>query len=129
MLSKKSRKTVFACRRFCKRLSDAYEALWSPSCDSTWSLTSASAGCTSGAEKLFLPARKTFFDSIDPKQPSAHKGPQMLDERARLRGTPAMGRHEGVDRQRRTAPSGERLDEHAALEIVADQQFGREADP
>jgi hypothetical protein len=28
---------VFACRRFCKRLSDAYEALWSPSCDSKWS--------------------------------------------------------------------------------------------
>src|SRR5262245_61318075 len=65
----------------------------------------------------------------DPKPPSAHKGPQMLDERARLRGTPAMGRHEGVDRQRRPAPSGERLDERAALEIVADQQFGREADP
>jgi hypothetical protein len=61
--------------------------------------------------------------------PSAHKGPQMLDERARLRGTPAMGRHKGVDRQRRAAPSGERLDERAALEIVADQQFGREADP
>lgn len=65
----------------------------------------------------------------DQKRPSAHKGPQMLDERARLRGTPTMGRHEGVDRQRRTAPSGERLDERAALEIVADQQFGREADP
>jgi len=39
------------------------------------------------------------------------------------------GRHEGVDRQRRAAPSGERLDERAALEIVVDQQFGREADP
>src|SRR5215470_2249929 len=65
----------------------------------------------------------------DPKPPSAHEGPQMLDERARLRGTPAMGRHEGVDRQRRTAPSGKRLDERAAPEIVADQQFGREADP
>jgi hypothetical protein len=35
----------------------AYEALWSPSCDSTWSLTSA-------AEKFSSPARKTFFDSI-----------------------------------------------------------------
>jgi hypothetical protein len=26
---------VFVCRRFCKCLSVAYEALWSPSCDST----------------------------------------------------------------------------------------------
>src|SRR5262249_18408849 len=60
---------------------------------------------------------------------SAHEGPQMLDERARFRGTPGMGRHKGVDRQRRAAPRGERLDERAALEIVADQQFGREADP
>jgi hypothetical protein len=47
-----SRKTVFACRRFCERLSDAYEALWSPSCDSTCSLTSARAACTGGAEKF-----------------------------------------------------------------------------
>ena len=53
----------------------------------------------------------------------------MLDERARLRGTPAMGRREGVDRQRRAAPSRERLDERAALEIVVNQQFGRKADP
>jgi hypothetical protein len=57
---------MFACRRFCKPLSHAYEALWSPSCDSTWSLTSARASCTGGAEKVGLPARKTFFDSIDP---------------------------------------------------------------
>ena len=67
--------------------------------------------------------------AFDPKPPSAHKSPQMLYERARLRGTPAMGRHEGVDRQRRAAPSGERLDEGAAHKIVANQQFGREADP
>jgi hypothetical protein len=36
------------------------------SCDSTWSLTSARAACTGGAEKFGSPARKTFFDSIDP---------------------------------------------------------------
>jgi hypothetical protein len=59
-----SRKIMFACRRFCKALSHAYEALWSPSCDSTWSLTSARAPCTGGAEKFGSPARKTFFDSI-----------------------------------------------------------------
>ena len=64
-----SRKTVFACRRFCKRLSDTYEALWSPSCDSTWSLTSARAACTGGAEKFGSPARKTFFDSIGQNEP------------------------------------------------------------
>jgi hypothetical protein len=39
--------------------------LWSPSCDSTWSLTSERAACTGGAEKCGSPARKTFFDSID----------------------------------------------------------------
>jgi hypothetical protein len=55
---------VFACRRFCKCLSDAYEALWSPSFESTWSFTSARAACTGGAEKFGSPARKTFFDSI-----------------------------------------------------------------
>src|SRR5215472_11484241 len=59
-----SRKSVFRCRRFCKPLSDEHEALWSPSCDSTWSLTSARAACTGGAEKFGSPARKTFFDSI-----------------------------------------------------------------
>jgi hypothetical protein len=59
---------VFACRRFCKRLSDMYEAAWSPSCDSTFGppLTSARAARTAGAEKFGSPARKTFFDSIDP---------------------------------------------------------------
>jgi hypothetical protein len=45
--------------------SDAYEALWSPSCDSTSSpLTSVRAACTGGAEKFGSPAIKTFFDSI-----------------------------------------------------------------
>jgi hypothetical protein len=57
----------------------------------------------------------------DPEPPSAHEGPQMRDERARFRRTPAMGRRESVDRLRQTAPSGERLDERAALEIIADQ--------
>jgi hypothetical protein len=60
---------MFACCRFCKPLSRAYEALWSPSCDSTWSLTSARAACTGGAEKFGSPARKTFFDSMAPNRP------------------------------------------------------------
>src|SRR6202521_2008583 len=38
-----------------------YEALWSPSCDSMWSLTLARAGRASGAEKFSSPARKPFF--------------------------------------------------------------------
>jgi hypothetical protein len=33
-------------------------------------------------------------------RPSMHGGPQMLDERARFRRTPAMGRYESVDRLR-----------------------------
>ena len=37
--------------------------------------------------------------------------------------------HESVDRLRRAAPSGKRLNERAADEIVADQEFGHEADP
>ena len=53
----------------------------------------------------------------------------MLDESARLRRTSAMGWHESVDRLRRAAPSGKRLNERAECEIVADQQFGHEADP
>ena len=57
-----------------------------------------------------------------------HEGPQMLDERARFRRTPAMGRCESVDRLRQAAPSGERLDDRAALEIIANQQFGHKAD-
>ncbi len=51
-------------------LSREYEALWSPSCDSTWSLTSARAACTGGAEKCGSPARKTFFDNIVHLRPS-----------------------------------------------------------
>jgi hypothetical protein len=63
---------VFACRHFCKPLSDVCEALWSPSCDSTWSLTSARGACTGGVEKFGSPARKTFFDSIGQVQTIQH---------------------------------------------------------
>jgi hypothetical protein len=64
-------KEGFACRGFCKPLSDAHEALWSPSCDSTWSLTAARAASTGGAEKFSSPAGKTFFDTIGHKPPNA----------------------------------------------------------
>jgi hypothetical protein len=45
-----------------------YEALWSLSCDSIWSLTLARVGRASGAEKLSQLAKKYFFDSIDPQE-------------------------------------------------------------
>src|SRR5262249_3999094 len=65
--------------------SDAYEALWSPACDSTWSLTSARAGCTSGAEKFSSPARKTF---------STVSGPDRDADRAMQAGQATLGRAE-----------------------------------
>ena len=84
-----------------------------------------------GVPAISLPvlAEGDLSAGCDSEPPSAHEGPQMLDKRARFCRTPAMGRRESVDRLRQTAPSGERLDERAALEIVADQQFGRDADP
>jgi hypothetical protein len=51
---------MLACRRFCKSLSHAYEALWSPSCDSTWSLTSARAARTAVLKKLVHLPGKPF---------------------------------------------------------------------
>jgi hypothetical protein len=45
-----------------------YEALWSLSYDSMWSLTLARVGRASGAGKLSPPAGKYFFDSIGPHE-------------------------------------------------------------
>jgi hypothetical protein len=64
-----------------------YEALWSLSCGSMWSLTSACVERAGGAEKFRPPAKKYFFDSIDPQQTSALLFPNhfvVLDQGAKL---------------------------------------------
>ena len=68
----KSRESLFlAASVCCKPQQDTYEALWSISCDAMWPLTLARVRRVRDAAKFSSPARKTFFDSIDPSRKSS----------------------------------------------------------
>ena len=88
--------------RRCKPLSDAYEALWSPSCDSMWSLTLARAGRASGAEKFSSPARKPFFDSIGPERTFAQRPSCKCERHNSLDSAAGAGTYRTVVNRRRT---------------------------
>ena len=66
-------KAGFSCLRCCKPQQHTYEAPWSISCDSMWSLTFARLRRAGGAENFSSPARKTFFRQHRP-EPKAPTG-------------------------------------------------------